>query len=172
MAKTQKRIEKELLSLKHELATLSNKGKAVPSETDVNTLLKYIIEEREKTNKLLYSLTEKIKKIEEELGDEYESEEVHYADPMLVTKSPTLLNREIPLSTLDVKILNYAQSKGMICADDLRIEMNYKGKNAACARLNKLFKQGLLDRFQLGHKVYYKFDAGKATNTLIISPPR
>ncbi|MEM0200854.1 MAG: hypothetical protein QXD23_00415 [Candidatus Micrarchaeaceae archaeon] len=172
MAKTQKRIEKELLTLKHELATLSNKGNTTPSETDVNALLTYILQEREKTNKLLYSLTEKIKKLEEDIEDNYEVEDVPYTSPITATKPASLLNREIALSTLDVKILNFVQSKGMICAEDLKTEMKYKGRNAACARLNKLFKQGLLDRFQLGHKVYYKFDAGKATNTLIISPPR
>ncbi len=166
MAKTQKRIEKELLSLKNELASLSTKSERAPSSEDgVNALLKYIIEEREKTNKILYAITSKIKKIEQDLEQSYVAEpDTTFVDSMS--------NREIPLSTLDVKILNYAQSKGMICAEDLRSEMSYKGRNAACARLNKLHKQGLLERFQLGHKVYYKYDAGKATNTLIISPPR
>ncbi|MGC8479261.1 MAG: hypothetical protein ACP5M9_01145 [Candidatus Micrarchaeia archaeon] len=169
MAKSQKRIEKELLYLKSEIALLSAKEGKVPtatSEGDINLILKYMLEEREKTNKILYTITEKIKKLEQDLSDSYvaEQEPISYSDQ--------LSNKEVPLSALDVKILNFAQSKGMISAEDLRIEMNYKGKNAACARLNKLYKQGLLDRFQLGHKVYYKFDAGKATNTLIISPPR
>ena len=50
--------------------------------------------------------------------------------------------------------------------------MSYKGRNAASARLNKLYRIGLLERFQLGHKVYYKFDAGKMASTLIVSPPQ
>ncbi len=167
MAKNQKRIEKELYSLKNELASLSSKQiKAPSSDEGVNALLKYIIDEREKTNKMLYAITSKIKKIEDDLNQNYATTEQEpvYADGML--------SREIPLSTLDVRILNFAQSKGMICAEDLKSEMQYKGRNAACSRLNKLHKQGLLERFQLGHKVYYKYDAGKATNTLIISPPR
>jgi len=60
----------------------------------------------------------------------------------------------------------------MACAEDIKREMNYRGRNAASARLNRLHKQGLLDRYQLGHKVYYKYDAGKTTNTLIVSPPQ
>ena len=60
----------------------------------------------------------------------------------------------------------------MVCADEVKTLMGYKGRNAACTRLNKLYKDGLLDRYQLGHKVYYKYDAGKTTNTLIISPPQ
>jgi predicted transcriptional regulator of viral defense system len=80
----------------------------------------------------------------------------------------------VPLSDIDAKIINFVQVQhnGMVCADEVREFMGYKGNNAACARLNKLYKDGLLDRFQLGHKVYYKFDAGKTTNTLIISPPQ
>ena len=58
------------------------------------------------------------------------------------------------------------------CSEDIQKRMNYKGRNAASARLNKLYKQGLLERYQLGHKVYYKYNAGKATNPLIISPPQ
>ena len=168
MAKTQKRIEKELLSLKSEIASLSNRSeKSISSEDGVSAMLKYMMEEREKTNKILSAITAKIKKIEQDLEENYVAEpESLYADQIPIS------NREIPLSSLDVKILNFAQSKGMICAEDLKSEMNYKGRNAACSRLNKLYKQGLLERFQLGHKVYYKYDAGKATNTLIISPPR
>jgi hypothetical protein len=60
----------------------------------------------------------------------------------------------------------------MACAEDIKKHMSYKGKNAASARLNRLFKEGLLDRYQLGHKVYYKYDAGKTTKTLIVSPPQ
>ena len=62
------------------------------------------------------------------------------------------------------------QVKGMACAEDIKNAMSYKGLNAASARLNNLFKRGILQRYQLGHKVYYKYDAGKTTNTLIISP--
>ena len=79
---------------------------------------------------------------------------------------------EVPLSLLDAKILDFVQTHTMICADDLMKAMNYRGRNAACARLNRLYREGLLERYQLGHKVFYKFDAGKTTNTLIISPPQ
>jgi len=60
----------------------------------------------------------------------------------------------------------------MACADDVKAGMNYRGRNAASARLNKLYKMGLIDRLQLGHKVFYKFDAGKTTKILIVSPPQ
>ena len=60
----------------------------------------------------------------------------------------------------------------MLCADDIKEKLHYKGRNAACTRLNRLHKAGLLERHQLGHKVYYKYDAGKATKLLILSPPK
>ena len=48
-----------------------------------------------------------------------------------------------------------------------------QGSRVADALLEgKLREKGLLERFQLGHKVYYIYDAGKATNILIISPPQ
>ena len=78
----------------------------------------------------------------------------------------------MPISELDAKILQHIQIKGMSCADDIKKQMNYRGRNAASARLNRMYKQGLLERHQLGHKVYYKYDAGKAAKTLIVSPPQ
>lgn len=64
------------------------------------------------------------------------------------------------------------QISGMSCADDIKKQMSYRGRNAASARLNRLYKIGLLERYQLGHKVYYKYDAGKTADTLIVSPPQ
>ena len=79
---------------------------------------------------------------------------------------------EIALSDTDRKIIEFVQTKGMACADDIKSTMGYRGRNAACTRLKRLCDEKLLQRFQLGHKVYYRFDAGKAANTLIISPPQ
>ena len=80
--------------------------------------------------------------------------------------------REVPISWLDAEILKNVQVLGMACADDIKKRMNYKGRNAASVRLNRLYRQGVLDRYQLGRKVYYKYDAGKASDTLIVSPPQ
>ncbi|MGI0141165.1 MAG: hypothetical protein ACREBF_00735 [Candidatus Micrarchaeales archaeon] len=165
MAKNAKQMEQEILELKRVVERLSktNVVEEPESGTGVSTLIKYMLEERERTNKMLRGITERLKRLEEDLTA-MESVEERTDFPVG--------NREVPLSGLDSKILEIAQSKGMVCADDIQKEMNYKGRNAACARLNRLHRGGLLDRFQLGHKVYFKFDAGKTTNTLIISPPQ
>lgn len=166
MSKEKEELKKELAALKTEVVALSSQKQPLQagSETEVMALFKYMIEEREKTNKILAGITAQVQKLEKEFEYVYAEEEKQgygYAG-----------NREIPLSELDTKIINFVQSKGMVCADEIREFMQYRGRNAACARLNKLYKEGLLDRFQLGHKVYYKFDVGKTTNTLIISPPQ
>jgi hypothetical protein len=175
MGKSSRQIEKEIKALRKELDLVAKKeaGAAVNQVSDsgdggVPALLKYMIEERERTNRILAGITEKINRLEKEFGEAYQGDiagDTAYAAEMAS-------GRELPLSGIDAKIIGFAQSKGMVCADEVREFMGYKGRNAACARLNKLYKDGLLDRFQLGHKVYYKFDAGKTTNTLIISPPQ
>ena len=166
LSKKTEQLERELKDLKYEINQLSSKKKKVLDENTVSSLMKQLVDERERSNKLLESITEKIAKLEKEI------EIKDYKDPSEseIQEFDAVSNREVPLSELDSKILNFVQSKEMICADDLVVFMKYRGRNAACARLNKLYRQGILDRYQLGHKVYYKFDAGKTTNTLIISP--
>lgn len=162
MAEDAQQIVKAIKGLKQELSALYKQGE-VPQELSTDQLIKYMIDEREKTNRMLASITDKLIKFEKQI--EAPAEEAAYS---------YMQNREVPLSKLDSDILNFIQSQpnSMTCADNVKEVMHYKGRNAACARLNKLYKEGLLDRLQLGHKVYYKFDAGKTTNTLIISPPQ
>ncbi|MDE1845696.1 MAG: hypothetical protein KGH53_00205 [Candidatus Micrarchaeota archaeon] len=158
-------MEQEILELKKVVEKLSKGGvEEVHEDAGVSTMLKYMLEERERTNKMLKGITERLRKLESDLTEMEAPEERAPEFPVG--------NKEVPISALDSKILEFAQTKGMVCADDLQKEMNYKGRNAACARLNRLHRGGLLERYQLGHKVYFKYDAGKTTNTLIISPPQ
>ncbi|MDE1824815.1 MAG: hypothetical protein KGH61_02235 [Candidatus Micrarchaeota archaeon] len=169
MAKNAELMEKEIQELKkvvERLSRVNSVEEVEESGTGVAALMKYMLEERERTNRMLRGIGERLKKLEQELN-EMDSEEEKQLDFQAGG------SREVPLSSLDAKILELAQSKGLICADDVKAQMSYKGRNAACARLNRLYRAGLLDRFQLGHKVYFKYDAGKTTNTaLIISPPQ
>ena len=166
LSKKTEQLEKELRNLKDEIEQLSSRKSKMPEDNVVSSLMKQLVEERERSNRLLESITEKITRLEKEI-DGREEREVEGSE---IQEFDTINNREVPLSDLDSRILNFVQSRDMICADDLVKFMKYRGRNAACARLNKLHRQGILDRYQLGHKVYYKFDAGKTTNTLIISP--
>ncbi len=165
MAKSNRQIEREMQTLKNEVSALlsslsSKKEPAPPADAGVAALLKYMTDERERTNKLLHGITSKISKLEEEMHSSYDA-------PSYVAD-----RRQVPVSNLDARVLNFIQGRDMVCADQVKEAMGYKGRNAACSRLNKLYKLGVIERFQLGHKVYYKYDAGRATDILIISPPQ
>lgn len=167
---SKKMIEKELSHIKKQLELLSAergqknelfKKKMKEDETSSNllTMLKFMMDENRKTTMLLKSMSETITQLTDELTtDSYPEEQ------------PLQKIEEVPLSEIDASIIQFIQVKGMACAEDIKNAMSYKGLNAASARLNNLFKRGILQRYQLGHKVYYKYDAGKTTNTLIISP--
>ena len=58
------------------------------------------------------------------------------------------------LSEVDEKILSFVTRLGKADAEALQKEFNYKGKNAASARLNALYKSAL-KKGRAGKKVYY-----------------
>jgi len=167
-------LKKELNKLKkkeYEMnSILSNKETAEKMSSNLLTLFKIMMEENKATRLLIQQTYEKISRLEEgivEDDDVKTSYNLKESDENLQNKV-----KEIAISDLDKKIIQYIQIKGMASAADIQKLMGYKGKNAATSRLTKLYKEGILERYQLGHKVFYKFDAGKATaNVLIISPP-
>ncbi len=153
----------KLTKLKDEIRSLSEKGSRVPEDStpDIGSVIRYFAEERERTNKALLNITGKVAELEKMVSEREEVVPQEYAPAI-----------EIPVSTLDGNILDFIKGKGLACADDVKKFMNYKGRNAACTRLKKLEKDGFLEKFQLSHKVYYRYYAGKTTKTLIISPPQ
>ncbi len=172
MKQGDKQLIKEIQEIKSKIEKIANDRINVEdgatNEDSIKVLMRSMIEERERTNRMIAGMLEKIADLEKRLESATDAPEASTEYEV----REGISNKEIPLSSLDAKILELVQTKGMVCAEDIQKEMNYKGKNAACARLNKLHKEGMLDKIQLGHKVYYRYDAGKATNTLIISPPQ
>ncbi len=51
--------------------------------------------------------------------------------------------------------MSLVKTQKRVTASDVQKKLNYKGTNAASARLNNLFKQGLLDKKQVGRKVFF-----------------
>lgn len=174
-----RRIIKEIKSMKKELRHISEKKvdekkmvdsyEASRTTSNMFELLKYMIDENRKTTMILKQMSESLGRMEEVMDEGEVDENVRQGGQY---QDYGVGAREVPISNLDAKILQILQMNGMCCADDVKKRMDYKGRNAASARLNKLYKLGLIDRHQLGHKVYYKFDVGKAANTLIVSPPQ
>lgn len=179
---SKKEIEKEIQDMKEELKHLNSKSlekmrevveeKIKSEETGSNliTLLKYMMDENRKRDMILKSMSDKLEKLEENLEADYYEQDDTEKETYLQENNK--IGRVQPLSELDAKIMQMVQIKGMACADDIKKAMGYNGRNAASARLNRLYRIGLLERYQLGHKVFYKYDAGKTTNTLIVSPPQ
>lgn len=161
-------LEQEITRLKEEVRELTDRRNEEDADKYITSLMNTIIEEREKTNRMLAGIMDKVRMLEhkvnsvKEVPQEYTVQKAYNAEG----------REEMPLSAIDVKIIGFVQTKDLVCAEDVKNFMNYKGKNAACARLNMLCKYGFLNRYQMGHKVYYRFDAGKATKKLIISPPQ
>ena len=65
-------------------------------------------------------------------------------------------SRELMLAPADEQIVNLIRAKGAVCAEEVRGNFRYKGKNAASARLNRLFELGILEKQQAGRVVYYR----------------
>ena len=59
------------------------------------------------------------------------------------------------ISEVDAEILKFVSHKGACTADEVQRKFKYKGANGASARLNNLFKGGLLDKRQAGKKVVF-----------------
>ena len=165
-------IKKALLDLKNredEMQALVNgKGRAEDAGSHLLKLVEFVMAESKTTKALLANINNQLARLEGEM------ENIQYVEQD-AAQAEEYQAKEIPLSGLDVKILQFIQLQhsNMACAEDIKEAMGYKGKNAASARLNRLYKQGILDRYQLGHKVFYRYDAGsKTTKTLIVSPPQ
>jgi len=68
----------------------------------------------------------------------------------------TTTTKIVPISEIDKRILQAIQRLDLACADDIKKAMSYRGRNAASARLKRLEKDRLIERHQLGRKVYYR----------------
>jgi predicted HTH transcriptional regulator len=98
-------------------------------------LMYKLLEERENTNRILKNILAKLENI-----------------PSGTAAAP---GGEPLLPEVDEKIMEFVREKGRISAEDVRQHFNYKGKNAACARLNRLYELNLLGKKQVGKKVFF-----------------
>ena len=92
-----------------------------------------LLEERENTNRILKNILAKLETLE-------------------TGKTQT---EEPILPEIDSEILSFISEKGRVTAEDVRERFNYRGKNAASARLNRLCSLGLLKKKQAGKKVFF-----------------
>ena len=98
------------------------------------TLIAALIEERRKTNALLREIRDALK-------------ELRASAPSPVT--------DLGLSEADERIISLIRERGAVTARDVKEALGYKGLNAASARLNSLYRQGLLRKVRKGRVVYF-----------------
>jgi hypothetical protein len=99
-----------------------------------------LMEERENTNRLLKNILQKLEAIEMKLAPD-------------TTLSPTSMEDLLP--KIDEDIVGFIREARKATAEEVRSKFNYKGKNAASARLNRLCDIGVLQKRQVGRKMYF-----------------
>ncbi len=103
-------------------------------------LLFKLMEERENTNRILKNILAKL--------DALDAKGV----PVEKIREET---KQVLLPEIDQRIMDFIKRSGKVTAEEVRKEFKYKGKNAASARLNRLRKEGLLSKKQVGKKVFF-----------------
>ncbi len=106
----------------------------------LGALLSALKDERSSTNLLLKELNVKLDRIESRLA-------------AVETSKPDA--KAAMVAEVDSDILDFIRLQGKACSEDVQTQFQYKGKNAASARLNHLFRLGLLEKHQVGKKVYF-----------------
>jgi predicted HTH transcriptional regulator len=104
--------------------------------------------ERENTNRLLRTLIEKLDAKFAEVDERLAKIERPSAP-----SSPG--QDEVLLPSVDEEILRFVKEKRHVSAEEVRRKFGYKGKNAASARLSRMFELGLLEKKQVGRAVLY-----------------
>lgn len=104
-----------------------------------------LVQEKEKTNRLLEGINEKYDNIMFSLK----------TTPQTPIHNHTQTGKVEVLPEQDQLILKSIEERGSCTANDIKTMLNYKGLNAACQRLNRLFKEGYLNKAQSGRKVLY-----------------
>jgi len=145
--------------MRAELASLLNKKAQTVDEffspIYIGSLLSSIQEEKVVYNSVLKNINAKLDRLEllEKRLAQLEAKPAPAPAPT-VRPAPPLL------SETDQAITDFIKSQGKVNAEDVQKQFNYKGKNAASARLSAMAKLGLLEKQQAGRQVYYTLKQG------------
>ncbi len=107
--------------------------------------------ERENTNRLLKTLIERLDAAFGEVEARLEALERKPVAPA----EPKPQDDELLLPAVDEEMLMFVKEKRHASAEEVRKRFGYKGKNAASARLNRMFELGLLTKRQVGRAVVF-----------------
>ncbi len=125
-------LEKEITS---DLAEQLSKFK---DPVVLGELVYKLLEERENTNRILKTLLRRIEELQNKKQEIQENMKI-----------------EEMLPKIDEEIMNAVKELGNVTAQQIQEKFNYKGKNGASSRLNRLYSLGFLTKKQVGRKVYF-----------------
>lgn len=100
------------------------------------TIAYKLLEERENTNRILKNVLARLDRLEAGKG----------------TEAPP---QDAFLPEIDQKIVDFVGKTSKTTARDVQKEFGYRGSNAASSRLNRLVKEGVLKKRQVGRKVFF-----------------
>lgn len=102
----------------------------------VGALLSALREERSSTNLILKEINAKLDRLLQ-----------------AIDKQESKVKELLP--EVDGEIIAFVRKKEHVDAEGVQKHFKYKGKNAASARLNSLYRAGLVEKRQVGKKVYF-----------------
>ncbi|MEM4255222.1 MAG: hypothetical protein QXR53_02740 [Candidatus Norongarragalinales archaeon] len=115
----------------------------------LGSMLSKVAEEKTSFNLVLKEINAKLDKIIEL------EERISIIEQKMQSAQPSMQEGKSFISEVDGEILKFVGKKGVCTAEEVQRKFNYKGANGASARLNNLFKAGLLDKKQAGKKVVF-----------------
>jgi len=110
----------------------------------IGILLSQLKDQKEDSNRLLQTILGKLDSLESRIQSLEKGHSPVRHD-----------NTDVILSDIDDKIHSFVKLRGRVCAKDVQKAFEYKGRNAASARLNNLYSMGVLLKKQVGRKVYF-----------------
>ncbi len=126
----------------------------------VGALLNKLSEERASTNLLFKEINAKLDRVvalENRMSALEEKLETRQPVPLTAEShtAPRSKPAEVLLAEIDEQIVNFVKKTGKASAEEVQKQFGYRGRNAASARLNRLCGQGVLQKRQVGRKVYF-----------------
>lgn len=119
----------------------------------IGALMHRTVVEKENTNRILKNISEMFERLTSKLNmlEGRIARLEQGAAPAVPAHSHERL-----LGDVDDEVLTFVRERGRACAAEVQKRFNYRGTNAASARLSRLYELGLLEKQQAGRKVYYQ----------------
>ncbi|MFZ2456952.1 MAG: hypothetical protein WAX07_10790 [Candidatus Altiarchaeia archaeon] len=132
---------------------ISDVVEEIPDPVVVGKLLYNIASEKKSYNLVVKDINAKFDQLGEKLD-----RIATLLEKMSEKKEAVVTERRaesIEISDRDKEILDFVKARKRVCADDVQDRFQYKGRNAASARLHRLYRDKVLEKVHAGRNVYY-----------------